>query len=162
MQYIAGICLRNEMVRGSKFWFRKKRDCTIYMAKTKALISCAVTVQLICSFVFTYAKIWFSHGAAQIILRVFKSLLAKIQYISQIECCCNEILLFFYQVFVKHSKPKDWSKAKCFEETLIGSILAFSSSPKSSKGPYDFFTNHLGAPKQETETTMKLIWEVCQ
>ena len=34
--------------------------------KTKVLISCAVTAQLICSFVFAYAKIRFSHNAAQI------------------------------------------------------------------------------------------------
>ena len=31
-------------------------DCTIQVAKTKALISCAVTAQLICVFVFAYAK----------------------------------------------------------------------------------------------------------
>ena len=36
------------------------------MAKTKALISCAVTAQLICVFVFAYAKKRFSHEAAQI------------------------------------------------------------------------------------------------
>ena len=34
------------------------------MAKTKALISFAVTVNLICVFVFAYAKNWFSHDAA--------------------------------------------------------------------------------------------------
>ena len=32
------------------------------MAKTKALISCAVTAQLICVFVFAYAKSRFSHN----------------------------------------------------------------------------------------------------
>ena len=32
-------------------------------AKTKTLISCAVTAQLICVFVFTYVKIRFSHVA---------------------------------------------------------------------------------------------------
>ena len=36
--------------------------------KTKALISCAVTAQLICVFVFAYAKSRFSHHAAQIIV----------------------------------------------------------------------------------------------
>ena len=36
------------------------------MAKTKALISFAVTVKLICAFVFAYADSWFTHGAAQI------------------------------------------------------------------------------------------------
>ena len=44
----------------------KKRDCTVYVAKTKALISCAVTAQLICAFVFTYEKINFSHDEAHI------------------------------------------------------------------------------------------------
>ena len=35
------------------FGFRKKRDYTIYVAKTKAITSCCeVTVQLICAFVF--------------------------------------------------------------------------------------------------------------
>ena len=31
------------------------RYCTTYVAKTKALISCAVAAQLICAFVFAYA-----------------------------------------------------------------------------------------------------------
>ena len=46
--------------------FRKKRDCTIHVAKTKALISCAVTAQLICVFVFAYSKSRVSHNEAQI------------------------------------------------------------------------------------------------
>ena len=36
--------------------------------KTKALISFAITAKLICVFVFAYAKCWFSHDAAQMIL----------------------------------------------------------------------------------------------
>ena len=36
------------------------------MAKTKALISFAVTAKLICVFVFAYTKCWFSHDTAQI------------------------------------------------------------------------------------------------
>ena len=43
----------------------KKRDFTIHVAKTKALISCAVPAQLICAIVFAYAKIRFSHDEAQ-------------------------------------------------------------------------------------------------
>ena len=39
---------------------------TIFVAKTKALISCAVTAQLICGFVFAYANCWFSHKAAHL------------------------------------------------------------------------------------------------
>ena len=42
----------------------KKKDCTIRAAKTKAMISCAVTAQLICAFVFAYADCWFSPAAA--------------------------------------------------------------------------------------------------
>ena len=45
----------------------KKGVCTIGLAKTKVLISCAVTAQLICAFVFSYACCWFSHVAAQMI-----------------------------------------------------------------------------------------------
>ena len=37
------------------------------MAKTKALISFAVTAKLICVFVFAYADCWFSHEAAHIV-----------------------------------------------------------------------------------------------
>ena len=46
------------------FGFRKKRDCTIRAAKTKTLISFAVTLKLICFFVFAYAKSPFSHNEA--------------------------------------------------------------------------------------------------
>ena len=39
-------------------------DCTTFLANTKALTSCAVITQLICAFVFAYAKSRFSHDAA--------------------------------------------------------------------------------------------------
>ena len=39
----------------------------MYVVKTKALISFAVTVKLICVFVFAYAKSRFSHDAAQLL-----------------------------------------------------------------------------------------------
>ena len=51
-------------------------DCTLCVAKTKALISFAVTAKLICIFVFAYAKDWFSYDAAHIfkghLQRIFK------------------------------------------------------------------------------------------
>ena len=48
-----------------KFRFKKLRYCSFYVSKTKALISCAVRMQLICIFVFgTYAKSGFSRDAA--------------------------------------------------------------------------------------------------
>ena len=40
----------------------------MYVAITKKLISCAVTAQLICAFVFDYACCWFSHAKAQLVL----------------------------------------------------------------------------------------------
>ena len=43
-------------------------NSTIRVAKTKALISCAVTAQLICVFVFAYADCWFSLAAAHLFL----------------------------------------------------------------------------------------------
>ena len=39
---------------------------TIYVANTKALISCAVTAQLICVFFLAYAKSRFSHNEAHL------------------------------------------------------------------------------------------------
>ena len=41
-------------------------DCTICEAKTKVLISCEVTAQLICAFVFAYADCWFCDTVAQV------------------------------------------------------------------------------------------------
>ena len=41
-------------------------NCTIRVAKTKALISFTVTAKLICVFVFAYVKCRFSHDAAHI------------------------------------------------------------------------------------------------
>ena len=46
------------------FGFKKKSDCTICLAKTKALISFAVTAKLVCTFVFAYTDCWFSDAAA--------------------------------------------------------------------------------------------------
>ena len=50
------------------FGYRKWRNCTIRVAKTKALISFAVTAKLICTFDFPKADCWFSHVAAHIML----------------------------------------------------------------------------------------------
>ena len=40
------------MLEALNFGFRKKRQCTNQVAKTKALISFAVTAKLMCAFVF--------------------------------------------------------------------------------------------------------------
>ena len=54
------------------FVFKKDRNCSSYVAKTKALISFAVTAKLICVFVFAYAKSRFSHNEAHFISMVVK------------------------------------------------------------------------------------------
>ena len=48
------------------------------MAKTKALISCAVIAQLICVFLFTYTKSQFSHNEAHIFLEILETALCNI------------------------------------------------------------------------------------
>ena len=51
-------------LEAGNFGFRKKRNCTVHVVKTKALISFAVTAKLICAFVFANANCWFSHAKA--------------------------------------------------------------------------------------------------
>ena len=48
-----------------------KRNSTIRVAKTKALISFAVTAKLICAFVFAHANCWFSHDVAHILIALY-------------------------------------------------------------------------------------------
>ena len=54
-----------------EFGFKKKRDCTICVAKTKALISFVITAKLFCACIFPFADCWFSHAAAHLILNDF-------------------------------------------------------------------------------------------
>ena len=64
--------IKNQVVQAQRwleagsFGFRKKRNCNIRVAKTKALISFAVTAKLICAFVFAYEQCWFSHDKAHL------------------------------------------------------------------------------------------------
>ena len=63
-----------------------KIDCTIYVVKTKVLISCAVTAQLICTFVvFAYVKTGFSHDMAHM----------------RLDDCGQTLLLLPYLLFAK-------------------------------------------------------------
>ena len=61
-----GLYNHRSRLEARNFGFLKKK-CTIHVAKTKALISFAVTAKLICVFVFAYADCWFSHAAAQLV-----------------------------------------------------------------------------------------------
>ena len=53
----------------------ESRGIVLYVAKTKALISFAVTAKLVCVVVYAYAKIWFSHDAAHMSSLYFDDLL---------------------------------------------------------------------------------------
>ena len=59
---------RRRWLEAGNFGFRMKRNCAIRVARTKPLISFAVTAQLICAFVFAYANCWFPHDAAHLFL----------------------------------------------------------------------------------------------
>ena len=56
------------MARGLKFWIKKVKGLDCVCSENKALISFAVTAKLICVFVFAYAKRWFSHEAAHLVM----------------------------------------------------------------------------------------------
>ena len=62
-----GLYSHTRWLEACNFGFRKQRDCTIHVAKTKVLISFAVAAKLICAFVFAYAKSWFSHDTAHLV-----------------------------------------------------------------------------------------------
>ena len=50
------LCSVRRGIESRNFAFNKKKDCTICKGKTKVLISCAVTAQLICIFVLAKEK----------------------------------------------------------------------------------------------------------
>ena len=58
-QVQSGLCSHRRWLEARNFGFKKDRDCTIFGANPKALISCAITEQLICAFVFACAKLGF-------------------------------------------------------------------------------------------------------
>ena len=62
-----GLYSHKRWLEAGNLGFRKYRNCTICVAKTKALISFAVTAKLICVFVFAHADCWFPFAAAHLI-----------------------------------------------------------------------------------------------
>ena len=60
-----GLHKHRRWLEALNFGFKKKRKCSIRVAKSKALISFAISAKLICVFVFVYADCCFSHEAAQ-------------------------------------------------------------------------------------------------
>ena len=69
------------------FVFRKKTDCTIYVAKKKALISFAVTAKLICVF-FAYAKSQFSYDTAHLMYEKDK---LKVGHLKLVKNVCSTV-----------------------------------------------------------------------
>ena len=74
------------------------------MAKTKTLISFAVTAKLICVFVFAYAKIWFSHDAAhmRILILFVTSFFFMFKLSERLVYCFNMNIIFFYAFIDLH------------------------------------------------------------
>ena len=63
-----GGVLRHLVVQTNfEFKISGPQDCTVFVATTKMLISCEVTAQLICVFVFAFANSRFSHDTAHLI-----------------------------------------------------------------------------------------------
>ena len=77
-----GLCSHRRWLEAWNFGFRKKRNCTIHVAKTKALISFVVNAKLICVFVFAHADCWFSHRAAHMFTSCFSKCL-RLKLISE-------------------------------------------------------------------------------
>ena len=50
---------------------------TICVAKTKALIRCAVTAQLTCAFGFAYSDCWFSDATAHLLHEIILDFVSK-------------------------------------------------------------------------------------
>ena len=60
----------------------ESRGIELSVAKTKALISFAVSAKLICTFAFAYADCWFSHAAAHLfyLYYLFQVMLVVAEY----------------------------------------------------------------------------------
>ena len=56
--------------RSLKLWIYKEEGLHYLWSKKEKLISCVVTAQLICGFVFAYADCWFSVAAAEITVNI--------------------------------------------------------------------------------------------
>ena len=93
----------------------KKGDCTVRVAKTKALISCAVIAQLICVFAFAYAKVRFSSDAAQLYHH------RKFNTYKQVQL--NSLLASFFILAVKHASVVYILNAKKSCTTYIFAIF---------------------------------------
>ena len=97
-------------------YFGFRRDCTIYEAKTKALISCIVTMQLICTFVFPYAKSRFSHDATLSVFLTDLPLFLDMFILDGSLTCTTHFLSDFglREVGLEAKPDCDWLTYHCF------------------------------------------------
>ena len=80
-----GLYIHRRWLEAGNFGFRKERICTIRVAKTKALISFAVTAKLICAFCFRLCRLLvFPCGGSNLSSNIIPARL---------------YILFIYQVF---------------------------------------------------------------
>ena len=77
-----GLNSHRRWLEPGNFRLSKKRNCTIRVAKAKALICFAVTAKLICAFVFAYADCWFSHASAQIASTIGRQQIINVQFVA--------------------------------------------------------------------------------
>ena len=90
------------MARSFKFWITRRGIVLVWVVKTKALISCAVTAQLICAFVFAEANRQFSYNAAHIIFFVVFSYVVGILLSHWHQwCLCPKMVEKFSKRFKK-------------------------------------------------------------
>ena len=117
-----GLYNHRRLLEAWNFGFKKKRDCTIYVAKTKVLISSAVTTQLICVLVFVYAKYRFSHNEAQIKsgsklpsfnIHVYRNCLPIIIPVFQFSATCpSGWVQYLTHCYVQDWTDRSWSDAQ--------------------------------------------------
>ena len=79
------------------------------VAKTKALISFAVTVKLICVFVFAYAKCWFSHDAAHFGISILKIIIRSAKWRFMDYTILNMSILPSFHLFVFSSTSNEFA-----------------------------------------------------
>ena len=63
-------CTSTEDGHRLEIWVLESKGIVLFVAKTKALISFAVTAKLICAYVFAYADRWFCHDVAHLLYTV--------------------------------------------------------------------------------------------
>ena len=122
-----GLYSRRRWLEALNFRFRKWRDFSLRVAKTKSLISFAVTAKLICVFVFAYAKSRFSHNEAHLILQWITKFNTWLYYYqTQLHIIKNVITLSFLAAKPKYSflRKLDFGicKNKCADQ--LGSNCA--------------------------------------